>query len=291
MDNLQWNVNGFCTHIPELSVMWRRNAPEAVCLQETHLHPAHITSLRGYTSYWYNRMAGDRPNGATDIFVQNCTVLCGPTAKQCTSCCCSYTWQPSHLQSAVCVFSHSTSLLPWQISRTYSLTFLLIFYCCETSVRGTTFGGSVDEDKRGWAVEALIPRFILVVLNIGEPTHLSLLVTSFVLTLPCAVLPFQLTSCGSYFIFVGVTIFWFVCFCSQVSFMKSAVQTVVKQADWSLFSQLPTWQRTVWQSKHHSWGKFISSVSNSIASTVVWERLRQISSKCSRTFIPSLLVN
>jgi hypothetical protein len=40
-------------------------------------------------------------------------------------------------------------------------------------VQGTTFGtGSVD-DKREWVIETLISRFNLVVLNMGELTHVS----------------------------------------------------------------------------------------------------------------------
>jgi hypothetical protein len=50
-------------------------------------------------------------------------------------------------------------------------------------------------------------------------------------------------------------------------------------------------QRTVRQSKHHSWETFASPVSNSTPSTVVWERLRRISSIYSRKFIPALSAN
>jgi hypothetical protein len=69
--------------------------------------------------------------------------------------------------------------------------------------------GSVDEDERGRVIETLISRGNLVVLNVVEPTHTYLLplVTSLVLTLPCAVLRSLLASHGGYLmIFAGVTI-------------------------------------------------------------------------------------
>jgi hypothetical protein len=64
MDNLQWNVNVLFTRIPESDIIRRQYAAAAVYLQETHLCPAHTTLLRGYTSYWYNRVNGD-----TAVFV------------------------------------------------------------------------------------------------------------------------------------------------------------------------------------------------------------------------------
>jgi exonuclease III len=67
VDILQWNVNSLRTRIPELDIMRRRYAPAAVCLQETHLHPTHNTSLRG--SYQYEHEAGDKVNGGTAVFV------------------------------------------------------------------------------------------------------------------------------------------------------------------------------------------------------------------------------
>jgi hypothetical protein len=50
-------------------------------------------------------------------------------------------------------------------------------------------------------------------------------------------------------------------------------------------------QRIVRQSKRRLWEKFVSCMSNSVPSTIVWERLQRIWSKCSCTFIPALSVN
>jgi exonuclease III len=76
MDILQWDVNGLHTPIPELDTIRRKYAPAAVCLQESHLRLAHNAFLRGYTSYWYDHLAGDKANGSIAIFIRDSVHSC-----------------------------------------------------------------------------------------------------------------------------------------------------------------------------------------------------------------------
>jgi hypothetical protein len=50
-------------------MLYRGSMPQQQFVSKKLLCPAHTDSLRGYTSYWYDRLAGDRVNGDTAIFV------------------------------------------------------------------------------------------------------------------------------------------------------------------------------------------------------------------------------
>jgi hypothetical protein len=59
-------------------------------LLQKHLRPADTAFLRGYTSYRYDHVAGDRAISGTAIsFSRQRTFLCGSTAKHYAWCCCT----------------------------------------------------------------------------------------------------------------------------------------------------------------------------------------------------------
>jgi exonuclease III len=76
MHIIQWNVNGLRTRLPELDILRTKYSPAAICLQETHLRPTHTASLRGYASYRYDHLPGERANGGTAIFIRDSVYSC-----------------------------------------------------------------------------------------------------------------------------------------------------------------------------------------------------------------------
>lgn len=168
MNILQWNVNGLHTYLN--LILYRGGMPQQQFVYKKHLCPAHT-------------------NFVTDILHISMTIwpvigwkLVLPslyeTAYTHMCFCCK---EPCRLFLYICGSPHIYSLqciLPTQHcylvgSQDFLSELSAVFYCLETWMH-STMSGAVQmrtESDRWWT---LISRFNCVVLNTGEPTHLSL---------------------------------------------------------------------------------------------------------------------
>lgn len=71
MHVLQWNINGYRTHLAELRLLIQ-DRPICVCLQETHFKPSDTPSLCGYAVYRKDDVGGDRARGGVAVFMRDC---------------------------------------------------------------------------------------------------------------------------------------------------------------------------------------------------------------------------
>lgn len=68
---IQWNNNGYFSHLPELQQIIAIHQPNFICIQETRLTPNNNTNLRSYQTYRKDRTNADIASGGVAIFVNN----------------------------------------------------------------------------------------------------------------------------------------------------------------------------------------------------------------------------
>lgn len=68
---IQWNLNGFYTHISNLQILIQCNQTEVTSLQETHATESKPVKLKGYTVYAENRENNPHASGGVAILVKN----------------------------------------------------------------------------------------------------------------------------------------------------------------------------------------------------------------------------
>lgn len=66
---LQWNINGYFAHLPELQEIICKIKPRFICLQETRLHPHHKVNLKGFLIYRKDRNNPTNASGGVAILV------------------------------------------------------------------------------------------------------------------------------------------------------------------------------------------------------------------------------
>jgi hypothetical protein len=168
MDTLQWNVNGVSTRI-----IRRRYAKAAVCLQETHLRPAHNVSFRDCNKNRYDHVAGERAYGGTVIFVRD-SVHSLAVPLQTTIQVVTGQLFTAALKFTICTVHvppcSAPNLADLQVLLSQLPTLLILL---REFNEGHHLWGSVDEGESGWVIETLITRCVFVVLNMGKPTHIS----------------------------------------------------------------------------------------------------------------------
>lgn len=71
MDIIQWNPNGFYSHIGELQILIAQNNPEIICIQETRFKPNQTATLKNYSAYQKNREDCLAASGGVAIFIKN----------------------------------------------------------------------------------------------------------------------------------------------------------------------------------------------------------------------------
>jgi hypothetical protein len=135
---------------------------------------------------------------------------------------------------------HLTPLLPWQISRTYSTSSLLLIFLGDFHAWHHLWD-SVDEDERWQVIETLMSRFHLVVLNTGDSTHVSLASDN----RSCLDLTMCSPVVSAHFTWrlhddLSGSLHFLMCLSLQSSVLHEECYPnfYVKQADWSLLSQL-----------------------------------------------------
>jgi hypothetical protein len=62
MDQLQWNVSGFCTWFPDLQDLIKYCDPLINWLQEPYIHPCHALNVHGFVLHHYDHISSDRGN-------------------------------------------------------------------------------------------------------------------------------------------------------------------------------------------------------------------------------------
>jgi exonuclease III len=247
MHIFRWNVNGLRSRLRELDILRMRYSLAAICLQETHLRPTHTASLRGCASYRYDHLPGERANGGTAIFIRDSVYSCQvqlqrniqAVAVQIYTTGLTFTICNVYLQPHTPVTLSDLQDLVSQLPTPYLLLgdFNARHHLC----------GAVDEDERGRVLETLISRCNLVVLNTGEPTHISLASG----TLSCL----DLAICSpALSLHLTWTLLADLCgsdhFPICLSLQSASLQEernpnwVMKQADWVLFSQLAEVEET-----------------------------------------------
>lgn len=71
MENiLQWNCNGFYSHLPELQILIARYKPNYICIQETRLKSGNTITLKNYTAFTKNRNTDQIASGGVAILVK-----------------------------------------------------------------------------------------------------------------------------------------------------------------------------------------------------------------------------
>lgn len=70
---LQWNLNGYYTHLEKLQILLAKHIPKIVCLQETHFKGNHCHSLRNYTPFFKNRLNREYASGGVATYVSSDT--------------------------------------------------------------------------------------------------------------------------------------------------------------------------------------------------------------------------
>jgi hypothetical protein len=125
------------------------------------------------------------------------------------------------------------------------------------------FWGSANEVERGWVIETLISRFNLVVLNMGEPTHISLTFGH----LSCLDLTICSPAVSAHLVWILLdglcrSDHFVISLCVQSSALYKAHNPnwVVKQADWSLFSKLAKIEETSFPTLDSMVDKFTCTV-------------------------------
>lgn len=68
---IQWNCNGFFSHLGELQAIIAKTQPKYVLLQETNLKPNTLAKMNGYTVHRNDRKTNQRASGGVAIFVKN----------------------------------------------------------------------------------------------------------------------------------------------------------------------------------------------------------------------------
>lgn len=72
MELIQWNINGFFKHLPELQQIIANLNPQIISLQETHFKQQHqISTLKNYAIYRKDRLDGNQAWGGVALFVKD----------------------------------------------------------------------------------------------------------------------------------------------------------------------------------------------------------------------------
>lgn len=68
---IQWNANGFYSHLPELQNLLTQTKATYICIQETRCREDQTAKLRGYTTFQKNRNTHLNASGGIAILVNN----------------------------------------------------------------------------------------------------------------------------------------------------------------------------------------------------------------------------
>lgn len=67
---LQWNINGFYTHLEMLKLLMSEIQPTLLCLQETHFKN-NTNKLKNFSCFFKNRTGQEKASGGVAIYVKN----------------------------------------------------------------------------------------------------------------------------------------------------------------------------------------------------------------------------
>lgn len=168
---VQWNLNGFYTHLNKLQLLIKQTEPEIICLQETNFRDDHNHQLRGFQSYTRNRQDVQRASGGVTTFIKSnietqkinittqyevvaVTVHIAPQKISIVN---------IYIPNSQLLEAESLQILLDQIPQPYIITGDLNAH--------NILWGSKHTDNRGKIIERLINTNNLVILNTGANTR------------------------------------------------------------------------------------------------------------------------
>lgn len=68
---IQWNINGYHTHLDMLKILTNKYSPLLICIQETRFTDSKTTSPKSYNGFFKNRDEQPRAGGGVAIYIKN----------------------------------------------------------------------------------------------------------------------------------------------------------------------------------------------------------------------------
>ena len=165
---IQWNCRGLRSNREDIELLIAKYAPAAICLQETRLKPHQLPTFKYYTAYYKSNLNG---HGGVCILVKNTCIQS------------QVVFQADMQAVAVCIsvgkktFTVASVYLP-PSEKFKKLAFIRMIQSFSTPylVLGDFNGhsylwGSQQQNENGKAMEELIEKYELILLNNSEPTR------------------------------------------------------------------------------------------------------------------------
>lgn len=169
MTLIQWNSNGFYSHLAELQNIIAQTNPEFICLQETRFNRNKITTLKGYTVYQKNREDYRIASGGVAIFTANNIFAEEIPLQTDLEAIAITTYAPTKI--TICNIYLAPDL-NFDLRQLHRLAIQLPTpYLILGDFNGhNTLWGSRQTDRKGRIIEEFIDDH-LILLNDGTPTH------------------------------------------------------------------------------------------------------------------------
>lgn len=171
MDTIvQWNLNGFYRHLPELQILIAKFQPNFICLQETHLTPDKGGNIKGYTAHRKDRLTEQKASGGVAIYTNDTTYAENITLNTEIEAVAIKTFvpEPVTLCNIYLPPEHQTSQAEIELLLQQLPKPLII--CGDFNAHNILWG-STKNTTRGNIIANSLEHYIL--LNNGEPTHFS----------------------------------------------------------------------------------------------------------------------
>ena len=172
MNIIQWNINGFRSHLEEVKLILKEHKPKVFCIQKTKVFPSYKISVKGFDPFRSDNLQGNNACGGVLILVDsslnprevplttNLQATCISISFPCRMSICSVYLPPS----PSVLYRNELVDLILQLPQ----PFLLL---------GDFHGhhhhwGSPDNTPRGNMIVKVMEDLALIALNDGSPTHM-----------------------------------------------------------------------------------------------------------------------
>lgn len=173
MNIIQWNINGYRSHLEEIKLLINEENPKILCIQETKLGPSHNLTCKGFDTFRYDNPIGEHACGGVLILVDpslnpqpitlnttlqvTCVVITFPIR---IHICSVYFPPPPFVLSRIDLMNLISQLPePFLILGDFNAHHVL--------------WGSPYSSPRGNMIAKFLEDHPLILLNDGSPTHLS----------------------------------------------------------------------------------------------------------------------
>lgn len=169
---LQWNLNGYFTHLEKLKILITGCNPKVICLQETHFKNDSFHTLKGYNTFYKNRTYRGKASGGVatliseDIPSKNITVISAIEAVAITI------MHPVVINICNIYLPNDQEINEQQLSQLINQIPTPRILIGDFNAHNTIWG-STHTDRRGTVIEKFAENHDLLLLNTGEPTRFN----------------------------------------------------------------------------------------------------------------------